>query len=72
MLLSADELTELTGYKQPTKQIWWLLKNGIRYTVGADGHPRVLASTIESAMGSGTRRTEPDAEALHDFLAERS
>ena len=72
MFLDRKQIFDLTGYKQRGKQIQWLRENGFKFAVGADGYPRVLISAIEGVMGRDSRRTKPDAKALHDFLAERS
>ncbi len=62
MFLSPDELTELTGYKQPKRQVAWLRQQGISLYVAANGRPKVLRSTLENATVN--RRTEPNFAAL--------
>ncbi len=62
MFLSSDELTELTGYKRPSKQIAWFRQYGIRVFVSRVGHPRILRSDLESK--DGEPRTKPDLDAL--------
>ncbi len=65
MLLSAKELVKLTEFKQPSKQIAWLRRYGIRVFVSRTGHPRVLRSDLES-KGSESR-TKPDLDALRQL-----
>ncbi len=64
-ILSRDELVALTGYKQPSKQITWLRKYGIRVFVSRVGHPRILRSDLESK--DGEPRTKPDLDALRQL-----
>lgn len=72
MLLTEDDLRELTGYKRYSCQIKWLANNGIKYLVGRDGKPRVCESQIQSLIGSqnkpSKRRAEPNEDALNDFM----
>ncbi len=65
MFLSHDELIELTGYKQPSKQVEWLRSYAIRVYVDRTGHPRVLRSDLES--NGCQKRTTPDLDALRDL-----
>lgn len=62
MILSREEVFELTGYHRPTKQIWWLRRHGIRFMVAADGHPRVLRRELETPDNRPSR--VPNLEAL--------
>lgn len=62
LLLTRDEVRELTGYQRPSKQIAKLKEYGIRHIVAADGHPRVLRAELE---GKETQpRREPNFQAL--------
>jgi hypothetical protein len=45
--LSQDELIERTGYKQHPKQCKELARQGLKFTVRADGFPLVLRSQLE-------------------------
>lgn len=56
MLLSEDQVKELTGLKQPSAQIGWLRDNGFVFRVGADGKPKVAASHFDKVMGCPTER----------------
>lgn len=40
--LTREELTELSGYKMPSKITKWLRLNGLAHFIGADGWPRVM------------------------------
>ena len=48
MFLTPDEICELTGYKQPAKQIMALRRQGVRVFVRRDGQPKVLRSALEN------------------------
>lgn len=41
LVLSSDELADLTGRKQPKRQMQWLSENHWRFFVGGDGLPKV-------------------------------
>ncbi len=62
LILTRDELIELTGYKQPKRQVAWLRQQGISLYVAANGRPKVLRSTLENVTVN--RRTEPNFAAL--------
>lgn len=47
MFLSDEEIYDLTGYHQPTKQAAMLRKQGIPFHVNAAGHPKVARAIIE-------------------------
>lgn len=65
LALSAEEVIELTGYRMKSRQIAWLRRNGIRFFVAKDGHPRVPRSAIEGAKAPSPAR--PDFEALRSL-----
>lgn len=46
MFLSRDELIELTGFKQPSKQANWLQRQGIRYYVNHLNKPVVTKDAL--------------------------
>lgn len=46
VFLTADQLQELTGYRQAAAQIRWLKRQGITHYVRADGHPVVPISAL--------------------------
>jgi hypothetical protein len=68
MLLTRQELTELTGYKNPSAQKRWLQHEGFCFRVAADGRPRVLREAVIKELGGrssekrSTRRVEPQFE----------
>lgn len=41
LLLTKEELIELCGVTRPSLQIKWLTANAWRFSVAANGHPRV-------------------------------
>jgi len=49
MFLTDQEIFELTGRRQRTKQISWLLKNGIKHFINGIGRPVVPRAIIESS-----------------------
>ena len=63
MLLTPQELTDLTGYQKPSAQMRWLTAQEIPFLVGGDGRPKVLRDTLTARLGSslatGSRRPEP-------------
>ena len=58
MILTRQQVTELSGYRKPSCQIKWLKRQGLRFFVGADGYPRVPASEIERPKGPAS--AQPD------------
>lgn len=61
IFLTDEEMIEMTGYRQPAKQIRWLQKWRIRHTVNRDGRPKVTRAAVE---GSETPKTTPNFAAL--------
>jgi hypothetical protein len=51
LLLTADDLRDLTGFTRPSKQIEWLQREGFTFRVAADGHPRVDRAHYLKLMG---------------------
>ena len=69
IILSRDELIELTGYLQPIKQNEWLQLQGFTFRIAADGRPRVDRSHYLKLMGgsiteSMRTKTKPDFSSL--------
>lgn len=65
MFLTPTELEALTGYKKPKLQRDWLLKNGYRFDVRADGRASVLASQVTARQGGQRERhAAPNWDAL--------
>lgn len=70
MFLTEQQVIELTGFIRPSKQIAWLQREGFKFRVAADGHPRVLRDHVFKQLGGNVvdiasrRRTTPDFSAL--------
>lgn len=47
LFLTNSELTELTGYKLPTKQVSWLINRGYYVETNSRGLPRITYSQVE-------------------------
>ena len=62
--LTKENLIELTGAQQRAKQIRNLKENGISFTIGTDGWPRVLWGNLEryNPQFNKTKKQEPDLE----------
>ena len=68
MFLSSDDLRALTGYTKPALQRRWLLTNGYRFDVRADGRPAVLVSQVEQRQAARAERFTSDVEPNWDAL----
>ena len=69
LILTADELVDLTGYIYPSKQIAWLRAQGFTIRVSASGHPRLDRSHYLKVMGGSAgamqqAKTEPNFSGL--------
>lgn len=53
LLLTADELIELTGCKLKSRQRVWLDREGIRYVLTVTGHPKVARAAVLAKLGAG-------------------
>jgi hypothetical protein len=51
MLLTPQELAELTGYQKPSAQMRWLEAQRITFLVGGDGRPKVLLDLLITRLG---------------------
>jgi hypothetical protein len=49
LFLDDDDLAELTGWKQKSKQRQHLMQLGIKFIVNSDGRPKVTRRSIEQA-----------------------
>jgi hypothetical protein len=57
MLLTRDDLRELTGYRQPSRQLAWLAEHlRIKPPRRVDGLPVVSRAQVEAAL-AGARNT---------------
>jgi hypothetical protein len=48
MVLTKDELFELTGYKRKKEQARWLREHRFAFEVDCHGNPKVLRETVYS------------------------
>ena len=54
LCLSKAELTELTGFQYPIRQIKWLREQGFTFRIAADGHPKVDRNHYAKLMGGSS------------------
>lgn len=54
MILTTEELIELTDRRQAAAQIRWLRDRGWKFEVGGNGRPKVLRAEAERRMLSGS------------------
>lgn len=59
LVLTQEELFELTDYQRPADQRRWLSERGIPYWTGASGMPKVLRENLTPAEGGTSRPREP-------------
>ena len=52
-LLSVEDMEELTGAKQPGRQIGWLRINKVGFTLDRLGRPKTTWGLIEKALSEG-------------------
>lgn len=62
MLLSPQELIDLTDYQTAARQIQWLRDHGWKYEIGASGRPKVSRAYFEQRMGLVTQNQEPELD----------
>ena len=55
--LTPEQVADLTGRKQPKRQMEWLAANGWRFFVGGDGLPKVDREYYREMVG--VRRERP-------------
>lgn len=60
MLLSQQELIDLTDYHKAAMQIQWLRDHGWRFEVGASGRAKVSRAYFEQRMGLVEQEARPD------------
>lgn len=72
MLLTKAQLAELTGYQRPSAIRRWLISEGIKFLLGADGWPRVHEEEVERLMvgGKTKRGSQPDVDGLRNYQME--
>ena len=61
LFLSADEVSDLTGYKLPAKQAEWLADRRYLHELDANGRPKVLRSHLMARLG-GAELSEPEPQ----------
>ena len=59
LLITPDELADLTDYKRAASQVGWLRERGIPFDVGASGRPKVLRSVILTRLGVDQQIPDP-------------
>jgi len=57
VLLSDQELKELTGRARPSAQARWLKANGWPFVINSDGRPKVLRSVAFARLGGGAQNS---------------
>ncbi len=70
VLLSREQLVELTGYRRPSAMRRWLICEGIKFLIGADGWPKVHEAEIELILTKSEKRRahgHPDSETLEKW-----
>jgi len=53
LLLSSDELVEVTGYRVSAMQIRWLRGKGWRFEINGNRRPIVARKYVEKMLGCG-------------------
>ncbi len=60
MFLTAEEVSDLSGYKKPEAQIKWLTAERYGFAVGGDGQPKVLRQVVIGRLGGIQSRKGPE------------
>lgn len=68
MLLTDEEVEQLTQYKRPADQRRWLREHGFRFVIGARGRPRVARAEAERHLVGSDDRRRQTAEPAWDAL----
>lgn len=55
LLLTPENVLELTGLRRPTSQMKWLRENGIVFLVGGDGNPKVIIESVLNRFDKNLR-----------------
>lgn len=69
IILTKEDVKELTGYVFPKDQTKWLRNNGIIFLIGADGYPRASCAEVENKLTDSLhsvskKKPEPNFEAI--------
>jgi hypothetical protein len=62
ILLTAEELCELTGSRRAVHQVEWLDAHGWKYVLSRKGEPRVARAFFVYALGSPEEKHDPRSE----------
>ena len=62
LLLSAAEIYDLTGRKQPAAQARWLADRGWMYELDFDGHPKVARAYFAGRLVETHATEQPASE----------
>jgi hypothetical protein len=73
MLLSVEELKELSGRKNKSKIKEWLHTKGVNFLEGADGYPKVSKEYVQEMLKGNIEikqavRKRGNANALHEIM----
>jgi hypothetical protein len=60
IFLTMDEVSELTGFKTPARQVEWLSRKGWRFEINGNRRPIVARKYTEKMLGCGA----PEASAF--------
>lgn len=69
MILTPQQLAELTDKKRPKDQINWLTEHGYRFEISALGRPKVLLKEVEGKMLTPEFKTKSKKSDSPDFAA---
>lgn len=61
LFLTDDELVDLTGYRQPSKQIGQLKAQRIPFHTNRAGHPKVARAVVEGRKVATAEKAEKPA-----------
>ena len=67
MILTPEQLAELTDKKRPRDQIAWLTEHGYRFEISALGRPKVLLKEVEGKMLTPQIKTKNRKSTAPDF-----
>jgi hypothetical protein len=66
MLLTEQDIKELTGRQRPTAQVRWLKAHGWPFEVDADGRPKVLRAVSVARLGGQAQNDGPSLRFDHE------
>lgn len=68
MFLDKHDLFLLTHKKYPKYQLQWLVENGYKFDVAADGCPVVLKEYVQERLGLGLGKTKKKSSPNYDYF----